>query len=184
MDTLTTVLDIIKTRLAVAPRFVKRHSPPDLTKSQRYQLATDDKNNACIVYGTALATHLYHAANDLEYLIGALEATERNAAELRKLLDQTRDEWTGATTRARIAEAEAAHAVARARAVEAEVMHLQAMLRMSLAHFQAVNGRQIEMPGGGFTTIDADYEVEAIARALEMSRIRTTDELPLDEGSV
>lgn len=109
MDTQrTTILDAIKARLDVAPGFVGRYSPDGRLSGprRRFQLATADDNSATIVYGVELADLLYHAPNDIAYLVAALEAAERNAEELRRLLDQTRDSWIGAEERARAAERE------------------------------------------------------------------------------
>ncbi len=87
-----TILDDIKARLEAAPAFTKRYSPPPHLKSTRYQFATADDNSACIAYGKGLADFLYHAGNDMAYLIAALEATERYASELRALYDAKRIE--------------------------------------------------------------------------------------------
>jgi hypothetical protein len=86
------VLDDVKARLEAAPAFTKRYSPSPHLKSTRYQLATADNNSACIAYGKELADFVYHAANDIAYLIAALEATERYASELRALYDAQRIE--------------------------------------------------------------------------------------------
>lgn len=84
-----TILDDIRARLAAAPPLIKRYGPSP--GGTRYQFATADKNNSCIVYGKELAEFMGHAANDIAYLLSVVDATERYAANLRALLDAERD---------------------------------------------------------------------------------------------